>query len=667
MKTQTTRNKSLTRNLIALAVFVALIVVAVMGGLSSTSYTARATSEDVFVVTQHVIGQDEEPSFMYGVFDFNLTNPIFVPGSNFLGRINVRGDIRDGQGARHNFEGFFDGLAFSGGSWLRTFTVRISDETTFLHYFFRGVLTLEIVTVVSSSNTIHPNALLNLSNNDFTYTAHVINSYPIPPDPVKAGHTFVGWSNRGIADELLPSDVERYDTRPWHNVVGLALFSVWRVNEYNIAFYADNGNSMLHSKTLLWGSAITQPADPAKDGYIFTGWFTDVERANPYIFSLAVQGDLNLYAGWKLDCGDECKCSDTTDLPPRYTISFLYIESISAQIHFSDARWAFSMFRSYGNLLIGFNGGMLSLPAPSDIEMQYNENWWVQGLNLGLKIIPFTVSLTEEEYNLLNTHGVEYIVFSGVSLLLFPVGQSPNNPRFDANVHFSYTLSHEEFAWLPTPQREGHTFVGWFVDSALTTPYLKDYFNVGETLHIGWRVHRHTLTFNANGGTNVSLQTVNWGTLMPAPVSTKIAYVLTGWYTDVELTERYNFSNPITSDLNLHASWARAYVTITFIVGREVFKSVDVPWGSVLIDAISAVQEQGDMFSAFYSNPHTLEPISINTVLTSNLTLYAQPQASGNISVGEWFSNNWLWFAIGGSILVLGLVALIVIIKLKKE
>ena len=47
------------------------------------------------------------------------------------------------------------------------------------------------------------------------------------------------------------------------------------------------------------GQKVAAPADPVKDGCVFTGWYTDEACTLPYDFTAPVSGDLTLYAGWE--------------------------------------------------------------------------------------------------------------------------------------------------------------------------------------------------------------------------------------------------------------------------------------------------------------------------------------------------------------------------------
>ena len=47
----------------------------------------------------------------------------------------------------------------------------------------------------------------------------------------------------------------------------------------------------MHSETV-------KPEDPVKEGYEFTGWYTDRDCTNAWSEENAVTGSMTLYAGW---------------------------------------------------------------------------------------------------------------------------------------------------------------------------------------------------------------------------------------------------------------------------------------------------------------------------------------------------------------------------------
>ena len=85
-----------------------------------------------------------------------------------------------------------------------------------------------------------------------------------PADPTKMGYTFTGWDKEILA------------TMPAENVT---IKAQWQVNQYTVKFVAD-GN-VVSEKTLNYGTAITAPEAPAKEGYTFTGWTPEVDETVP--------------------------------------------------------------------------------------------------------------------------------------------------------------------------------------------------------------------------------------------------------------------------------------------------------------------------------------------------------------------------------------------------
>jgi hypothetical protein len=86
-----------------------------------------------------------------------------------------------------------------------------------------------------------------------------------PSDPTLDGYTFIGW------DPVMP------ETMP---LGGSALTAQWAVNPYTITFNTDGG-SPVADILQDFGSVITPPADPTRDGYTFNGWDPAVPETMP--------------------------------------------------------------------------------------------------------------------------------------------------------------------------------------------------------------------------------------------------------------------------------------------------------------------------------------------------------------------------------------------------
>ena len=86
-----------------------------------------------------------------------------------------------------------------------------------------------------------------------------------PEAPTKPGYTFKGW------DKEIPA------TMPAEN---LTLTAQWTINQYTITFDTDGG-SEIAPITQDYGTAVTAPADPTREGYTFTGWDKAIPETMP--------------------------------------------------------------------------------------------------------------------------------------------------------------------------------------------------------------------------------------------------------------------------------------------------------------------------------------------------------------------------------------------------
>ena len=104
------------------------------------------------------------------------------------------------------------------------------------------------------------------------------------------------------------------------------------------------------------------------------------------------------------------------------------------------------------------------------------------------------------------------------------------------------------------PTKTGFTFVCWTLNNGeynFNSPV-----NGNITLYAKWVVKKkyYTVSFNSNGGTSVSSQSVEEGTIASRPSNpTKSGYTFLGWYTSSGSV--YSFNSGVTSNITLYAHW----------------------------------------------------------------------------------------------------------------
>ena len=75
------------------------------------------------------------------------------------------------------------------------------------------------------------------------------------------------------------------------------------------------------------------------------------------------------------------------------------------------------------------------------------------------------------------------------------------------------------------------------------------------TLYAKWILNEQTVKVETNGGTKVEDIKVPYGETINEPTSTKEGYTFDGWYTDKELTTKWDFKEVVKADMTLYAKW----------------------------------------------------------------------------------------------------------------
>jgi len=318
-------------------------------------------------------------------------------------------------------------------------------------------------------------------------------------------------SNSNIITLILSSPNMKDDYAVFNNI-SLVDFNTSPQVKHTVSFETDGG-SAVPSQTVVNGSMSTMPEiEPTKAGYTFGGWYKDVGYTQTYDFTSVITEATTIYAKWNAQ---------------TYTVSF-EVDGGSAISDQSVAHGGKVMMSEIEPTKAGYTFGGWYTDASYTQTYDFNSN--ITG-NIKIyakwKAQTYTVSF--------NTDGG-----SAVS---------------DQSVAYDEKAS----APTPAPTKAGYTFEGWYTDAGHTQVY--DFTNViteNMTIYAKWNAQTYTVSFNTDGGSTVSHQSVAHGgkANKPTSVPTKAGYTFGGWYSSNTLEKLFDFeSGSITRNMTIYAKW----------------------------------------------------------------------------------------------------------------
>ena len=180
------------------------------------------------------------------------------------------------------------------------------------------------------------------------------------------------------------------------------------------------------------------------------------------------------------------------------------------------------------------------------------------------------------------------------------------------------------------PTRAGYLFGGWYQGDAkydFSTPVSADL-----TLSAHWRADPSakvfTVSFDPGNGQMISDRSVRAGQAISEPKApTRSGYVFDGWYTTKSGGSKYDFSTPVTADLNLYAHWT-AVAPKTFTVSFDTAGGSKVASQKVRDGAKASrpadPTRSGHSFDGWYKGDAKYD---FSTPVTADLTLTARWKA----------------------------------------
>ena len=110
-------------------------------------------------------------------------------------------------------------------------------------------------------------------------------------DAERTGYTFEGW----FCDENFQTEITVIET---DTKADITIYAKWSINQYTITFNS-NGGSSVDAITKDYGTNLTAPQSPTKEGYVFAGWYKNSSLTQPYTFNTMPAQNITLYAKYE--------------------------------------------------------------------------------------------------------------------------------------------------------------------------------------------------------------------------------------------------------------------------------------------------------------------------------------------------------------------------------
>lgn len=383
-------------------------------------------------------------------------------------------------------------------------------------------------------------------------------------EPVKYGYTFAGWYlDSNLTQEFTLTTMPNYN---------LQLFAAWDLTTVTITFDSQGG-SVIPPLTLSVGDGVLPPI-PTKEGYLFAGWYLELDYINEFDFGFPTE-DMTVYAKWETQ---------------GYFLSFeTNGGSIIPDVYFNS-------------------GDYIDLPADPTKEGFMFAGWYFDPNFL-------------EEFNLTTMLNENLVIYARWIDTEHIIDFETNGGSTISKLFYDFG----EIIIMPDdPVKEGYTFGGWYLDVDLVNQFtLSEMPDYSITLYAAWEANTVTITFDSQGGSIISPVTLLPNEGLAEPIPTKEGFTFAGWYIEPEYVNEFDFSNLPTEDTTIYARWVSADYILSFDTnGGSLISDLYYDFGDTIFLPDNPVKE-GHSFAGWYLDFELNTPFTLTTMPDNNLNVYA--------------------------------------------
>ena len=458
--------------------------------------------------------------------------------------------------------------------------------------------------------------------------------FVLPMEPEKEGYEFVGWYLDPAFSEEFKSIDDLKGT--------IKLYAKWeKIKKYTVEFK----NVDLNSIEVIDGDKITKPVDPIKEGFVFIGWYSDETLENVYDFDTQVNNNLTLYAKFEEEVnkydvvfkgfnGEELATISVVegdDIPetliPNAPIvegyefkgwdkelsnitSDLEIKAVYEQI-ILELKVEFKNVEIDSAIVI--RGEKLTVPIISEKEGYIFGGW-------------FTDDSLQNPYDFDSVVKDDLVLYAKFDGIKYTINYNLSGGKCD-NLVNEFTNGAE--VTLPTPTKEGNTFLGWF-ENGVKVEKLE---NKNYDLVARWETAKYTITYDLDGGTCYDLITeFKHDEDITLPTPSKDGFIFEGWFEGETKVEEITNKN-----YELKAKW-RQFVPCTVNYDLD---------GGMFTYGYQTSAEIGDaFFNDFvkYSNGTYANESDVKEPTKSLFQNQSHPSVKISLANAEMLAKwNWLW------------------------
>ncbi|MGN0437422.1 MAG: InlB B-repeat-containing protein [Lachnospiraceae bacterium] len=425
--------------------------------------------------------------------------------------------------------------------------------------------------------------------------------YSVGGNLTKCGFTktnceFIGWNSQAdgngvwiddlsdICDEDLITLVESQSGK-------VTLYAQWKRIKCSVTYNLDGGTNAQGNKSAFLQTQLPFTLlNPTKTGYVFAGWYTDVNFANAITTITTVENDLTLYAKW---------------VEMTYQIEFLGNNATSGSMNKQSTKYTETgnlqqnTYERNGYVFVGWNtksdGSGVSFADEASLAL-VRTNAEAHGDD---NVITLYAQWRR------NVISIYYILNDGIN--------SENNP----------SLMESDEIILQNASKAGYTFAGWFSDDAYSNK-VKTITNDNVaglldgdghvTLRAKWVANKYCIKFKGNYATSGSMAAIAGsyvtGKVLPANTFKRTGYTFAGWSgSDGKTYKNKADIAPLATSttakiITLTAIWKKTPYTIKYVLNGGVNSTgnpATYTYTTATITLKSAVKK-GYTFGGWYSD-----------------------------------------------------------------